>query len=182
MSDVRTAAVVMPIYGNDPHEVVFVHRATHLRAHPGQIAFPGGTVDPEDGDDRARTALRELEEELGVGPEAVRIVARLPEVSSVSGSYLITPFVGVLIPHTRLVIDPGETAAVWNVPLAAILEPGAVHQGIEIRGERRVLTDIFDHEGMHVWGATGRILRLFVDRWNDRGSELRRELDAALAV
>ena len=73
----RLAAVVMPIFANPPHEVVFVERATHLRRHAGQIAFPGGALDEEDGGDLARAGLRELSEEIGIAPAAVEMVDRL---------------------------------------------------------------------------------------------------------
>ena len=76
----RLAAVVLPIFANAPHEVVFIERARHLRRHAGEIAFPGGALDEDDDGDRARAALRELHEEIGIPPAAVTIVGRLASV------------------------------------------------------------------------------------------------------
>ncbi len=171
------AAVVIPIFSAAPHGVIFIARAAHLRNHPGQIAFPGGRVDPEDGDDLARTALRELQEEVGIDHHRVRLVMELPLVTPISGRFAIAPFVGIVETGTRLTIDPSETAAYFEVPLAAIVAPGAVHRGIEIVGDAQHATWLFDYDSMHVWGATGRILHLFVDAWNAEGSALRSALD-----
>ena len=153
--------------------MIFIARAEHLRNHPGQIAFPGGRADPEDGDDLSRTALRELEEEVGIGGDRVRLILELPHVAPISGRFAIAPFVGVVEPATRLTIDPSETAAFFEVPLAAIVAPGAVHEGIEIVGEARHPTWHFDYGPMHVWGATGRILKFFVEAWHAEDSALR---------
>ncbi len=170
----------MAIFADLPHRVVFVERAAHLRDHPGQIGFPGGSVDPQDGDDRARTALRELREELGVPAERVTIVARLPDVQQRVNTFIVTPLVGVLRSDTQLIIDPAETAAVFTVPLAAIVAPGAVHPGIEVIGELAVDSWIFDYDDRHVWGLTARMLRDFVVAWNLPNSPTRAAVEAAL--
>jgi 8-oxo-dGTP pyrophosphatase MutT (NUDIX family) len=176
----REAAVTLAIFADPPHHVIFVERAAHLRDHPGQIGLPGGGVDPADGDDRARTALRELEEELGIPPERVRIVGRLPQIDQRVNNFSVAPFVGIVRPHTRIAIDESETAAVFFVPLAAIVAPGAVRDGIEVFGELEIPTDVFDYGDRHVWGLTGRILRTFVAAWNDGASGLRAAIEAGL--
>jgi 8-oxo-dGTP pyrophosphatase MutT (NUDIX family) len=176
----RLAAVVMPIFANPPHEVVFVERARHLRRHAGQIAFPGGALDEEDGGDHARAALRELAEEIGIAPEAVRIVGRLDEIHQRRSGFMVTPFVGIVAPGTPLVVDLNEASAAHHVPLAAILAPGAVHMGIEQTAERRLETPVFDYGPMHVWGMTGLILRDFVERYRAGDTSLRAALDAHL--
>ncbi len=176
----RLAAVVMPIYANPPHEVVFIERARHLRRHAGQIAFPGGALDTCDDGDHARAALRELHEEIGIPSEAVTIVGRLDDIHQRRFGFTVTPFVGVVAPGTPLVVDENEAAATHHVPLAAILAPGAVHLATEVTAdERRVDTPVFDYGPMHVWGLTGRILLTFIERWHE-GSGLRVALDARL--
>lgn len=177
---IRAAAVLIAIFADPPHRVVFVERAAHLRDHPGQIGFPGGSVDASDGDDRAHTALRELHEELGVAPERVTIVARLPEVVQRSNTFIVTPFVGILRSETQLVIDPAETAAVFTVPLSAIVAPGAVHHGFEVIGELAVESWIFDYDDRHVWGLSAGMLRDFVVAWNVPGSATRAAVEAEL--
>jgi 8-oxo-dGTP pyrophosphatase MutT (NUDIX family) len=165
--------VVLTIGAAPPHDVIFIRRAAHLRDHPGQIGLPGGSVDPADGDDRARTALRELYEETGIPPDRVRIVGALPEVRQRVNTFVVTPLVGIVAPETPVTIDPAETAAYVRVPLAAIVAPGAVHDGVEEFAGLRIATDHFDYGALHVWGLTGRILRTFVDAWRDRSGPLR---------
>jgi 8-oxo-dGTP pyrophosphatase MutT (NUDIX family) len=173
----RPAAIVIPIFADAPHDVVFVERAQHLRRHAGQIAFPGGAVDDEDGGDHARAALRELHEEIGIPPAAVAIVGRLDPVRQQRNAFNVTPFIAVVAPGTPLVVDLNEASAAYRVPLAAILEPGAVHPGIEAIEGRHVRTMLFDYGSMHVWGLTGQILATFVLRFNLAGSPLRAALE-----
>jgi 8-oxo-dGTP pyrophosphatase MutT (NUDIX family) len=176
----RLAAVVMPIFANAPHEVVFVERARHLRRHAGQIAFPGGAVDEADDGDLARAGLRELHEEIGIPAPAVAIIDRLGLIRQTNNVFNVTPFVAVVAPDTPLVIDLNESSAAHRVPLAAILEPGAVHPGIEVIGQQRRATHMFDYGSLHVWGLTGRVLEMFVRRYRTSSSVLRTELDERL--
>jgi 8-oxo-dGTP pyrophosphatase MutT (NUDIX family) len=176
----RLAAVVIPIFANPPYEVVFVERATHLRRHAGQIAFPGGAVDDEDEGDLARAGLRELDEEIGIPPAAVTIVGRLDPIRQLRNVFNVTAFIGVVKPGTPLVVDLNEASAAHRVPLAAIVTPGAVHPGVEVIGDHRIHTALFDYGTMHVWGLTGNILTEFARRYHAPGSELRAALDARL--
>lgn len=176
----REAAVVLAIFANPPHHVVFVERAAHLRDHPGQIGLPGGSVDDADGGDHARAALRELKEELGVPPARVTLLGRLPVLRQRINTFVVTPFIGTLAPGTKLTIDANETAAVFTVPLAEIIAPGAIREGIEVVGDRRVETLQFDYDRLHVWGLTARILHAFVAEWRTRDSALREGVEAAL--
>ncbi len=162
----------MPILDGPEPRVVFIRRSAHMRRHAGQIAFPGGVVESQDEDDRLRTALREAEEELGLAPDRVEIVMRLPESESLRTGFLITPFVGTIAPGP-FVLDGNEIAEVFEVPLRLIVAPGGVHAGFELVDGREVETWHFDYGAMHVWGATGRILRSFVDVYEQPGSVLR---------
>ena len=170
---------MLAIFASPPHDVIFIERAPHLRKHAGQIGLPGGSADPVDGDDPAITALRELHEELGVNPERIRIVGRLPEVQQVSNRFLVTPVVGVVEPNTRLTIDPGEIAGVFTVPLETVLAPESVHEDAEMTKARGRTSYALDFEGRHIWGLTGRILKHFVDAWNANDSRLRADVEAA---
>lgn len=176
----RLAAVVMPIFANAPHEVVFIERARHLRRHAGQIAFPGGAVDEADDGDLARAGLRELHEEIGIPSAAVTLVERLEMIRQTNNVFNVTPFVGVVAPGTPLVVDLNEASAAHRVPLGAILEPGAVHPGVEIIGDYRRETFQFDYGSLHVWGLTGNVLDKFVRRYRRAGSALRAALDERL--
>lgn len=163
----------MPIFARAPHGVLFVERAAHLRRHPGQIGFPGGTDEPADAGDPVRTALRELFEELGVEAERVAIAGRLPDLEQRMNSFIITPIVGVLDGATRLALDGEEIAGVFTVPLAAIVAAGAVYDDLEVTQSRGRPMYAFDYEGRHVWGFTARVLKSFVDAWTAPGSALR---------
>lgn len=178
----RPAAVVVPIYRAPRNSIVFVRRALHLRRQPNHIAFPGGVADENDGDDRLATALRELHEELGVDADRVTIVAQLPPRAAVAAAFTLTPYVGILPADVVLVPDAAEVAEVIEVPLDAVFAPGALYEAQTDLGERIVLSPNFDYGTVHVWGATGRILRSFVEMVCDDAGGLREALEAAGVV
>jgi 8-oxo-dGTP pyrophosphatase MutT (NUDIX family) len=174
----RTAAVVVAILATPPHGIIFIERAAHLRDHPGQIALPGGSVDLSDGGDLRRTALREMREEVGVAAERVTILAQLPIVSQRrANNFDVTPFVATVAPGP-LTIDGTETAAVFTIPLAFVIE--SLQAGTVTVGEQSVETYILDFETRRVWGLTGQILRWFVEGWNDPANPLRAAVEDAL--
>jgi 8-oxo-dGTP pyrophosphatase MutT (NUDIX family) len=177
----RFAAVIIPIYADPPHEVVFVERARHLRRNAGQIAFPGGAVDDEDAGDHARAALRELHEEIGIAPAAVTMVARLKPFFQRRSGFAVTPFVAIVAPGTNLVVDLNEASAAHRVPLAAILAPDAVHAATEVLPDRRIETLVFDYGSMHVWGLTAHIMSDFIQQYRNETSPLRTALDERLS-
>jgi 8-oxo-dGTP pyrophosphatase MutT (NUDIX family) len=168
---VLRAAVVIPIVLEAEPLVAFVRRALHLRRHPGQIAFPGGLIDAADADLQA-TALRELEEELGIPGRRIEIVARLEDVRVIDRTALVTPFVGLIEPPLEALLDGAETAELHLVPLRAILTAGAVRRGSEELAGRAIPTWIFDYPGLHVWGATARMLASFVRAYETEASSL----------
>lgn len=167
------AAVIIALVAYESPAFVLVRRAAHLRRNPGEIAFPGGLVDASD-DGPQTTALREFEEELGVSRTRVRIVERLEDVETLALSVTVTPFVGLIDPPLSFRVDAREIAGAHEVPLAALYEPGALHRGtepVERAGKRfEVPSWLFDYEGLHVWGATARMLRLFVTRYPELAS------------
>jgi 8-oxo-dGTP pyrophosphatase MutT (NUDIX family) len=175
----REAAVILAIFADQPHHVIFIERAAHLRHHAGQIGLPGGTTDPIDGGDPATTALRELHEELNVDPSRVRIVGRLPQHKQISNRFLVTPVVGIVEPETALTIDHAETVGVFTVPLATIVAPNSVYDDAAMRKIRGMEMYALDYGDHHIWGLTGRILKTFVDTWNEPDSALRSEIEAA---
>jgi len=163
------AAVVIPIVRHPDPTIVFVRRAEHLRRNPGQIGFPGGLIDAGDSDAQA-AALREFEEELGVPPESVHIAGRLDDVVTLSLSVTVTPFLAFLDPPVTFAVDASETQSLHEVPLAALYATGALHEGIEHHLRHGVAYDVpswlFDYDGIHVWGATARMLHTLVARYD----------------
>lgn len=166
------AAVVIPIVRFDEPAIVFLKRAAHLRRNPGQIAFPGGIVDPGDVDERA-AALREFEEELGIPRERVRVVDRLDDVVTLAASVTVAPYLGLLDPPLEINFDTAETEAVYEVPIRALYAPQAVHRGIErveyAGNVHDVPSWLFDYDGIHVWGATARMLHGLLARYPEPG-------------
>ncbi|MBC5798523.1 MAG: CoA pyrophosphatase [Candidatus Eremiobacteraeota bacterium] len=162
------AAVVVPIVLRSEPTLIVVRRAVHLRRNPDQIAFPGGLVDAADRDPQT-TALREFEEELGIPRERAAIAARLDDVVTLARSVTIAPFVATLEPPLAFTPDPAETQSVHEIPLPALYAPGALHLGRErvaVAGEMRAVRSwLFDHGGVHVWGATARIMHALLRRY-----------------
>jgi len=154
------AAVLVPIVDHpEGLTVLLTERASDLRHHPGQVAFPGGRLEAHD-TDAVATALRETEEEIGLPRSAVEVIGYLPSHVIITG-YRVTPVVGFVQPNKPLTLDPVEVAAVFEVPLRHILDPGN-HRPREraIGGEHAVLYDIpFDNH--NIWGATAGMLITF---------------------
>jgi 8-oxo-dGTP pyrophosphatase MutT (NUDIX family) len=115
-SGALAAAVVLPITFDEGVNLVVVVRAAHLRDHGGEVGFPGGKPEPSDPDLRA-TALREMEEEVGVSPGSVEVVGTLTPVPVISGRYLIHPFVALADEGARFRVASAEVERVIEVPL-----------------------------------------------------------------
>jgi len=115
------AAVLVPIVAHASGlTVLFTQRTAHLRAHSGQVSFPGGRAEPGDASPE-ETALRESEEEIGLARGRVELLARLPEYFTRTG-FRVTPVVGLVEPPLTLAPDPGEVESVFEVPLAFLLD------------------------------------------------------------
>ncbi len=153
----RHAAVLIPVAcGESGSSVIFTLRTEHLSSHAGQVSFPGGTR--EDGDiSLEHTALRESEEEIGLRPEAVRVIGRLGNLLMPSG-YCVTPVVGLFAADTPLIPSPREVAEIFAVPTAIALNPASYLRSSMLYGdlEREVLE--FHHDGYRIWGATATML------------------------
>jgi len=158
-STAREAAVLLALFDEDGEaRVVLTRRPAHLPTHQGEIAFPGGKIDPAVDVDAAAAALREAYEEVALPPESVEIIAELDHLPSVGGPFLIAPFVGILAARPHLVAAPGEVDRVFDVALSELLDPSVHH--VEHWGERAMHFFVLDDET--VWGATARILAGFL--------------------
>lgn len=154
----KQAAVLVPIQDrSDGAHLVLTQRAEMLNSHAGQIAFPGGRIEPLDASPLA-AALRESHEEIGLDPAAVRVLGQLDQVTA-SSDYLITPFIGVVPDPYDFRLNPAEAAAVFSVPVAGLLEEGCLK--IEPRPHRSGRRDPvyhFYYQDRDIWGATARII------------------------
>jgi len=141
-----------------PHvDVLLTQRAATLRQHAGQIAFPGGRVDPEDADVVA-TALREAQEETGLDPAGVEVLGVLPAVPVVVSGHVVHPVLGWWRDPSRVaVVDQAEAAAVFRMPVADLVDP-ANRCRVARPGGRRGETPGFLVGERLVWGFTAALL------------------------
>jgi 8-oxo-dGTP pyrophosphatase MutT (NUDIX family) len=149
------AAVLVPILARERPSVLLTLRSGGLAAHAGQVAFPGGRIEP--GESPEQAALREAAEEVGLDPRTPALIARLPAHLTGTG-YSVTPVVATLDGPDAWLADPAEVAEVFEYPLATILDAQAP------RRERAVLLGrereywVWPHERHFIWGATAAIL------------------------
>jgi 8-oxo-dGTP pyrophosphatase MutT (NUDIX family) len=153
------AAVLVAVTDRPEPGVLLTLRQPHLRHHPGQIAFPGGRLDPED-DGVEAAALREAEEEIGLDPRQVELVGT-SDPYRVGTGFAVTPVVGVVPPDLPLLPHEAEVAAVFEVPLAFLLErANHVQRSTEWEGRTRHFHEIL-WQDRRIWGATaGMIVNL----------------------
>lgn len=154
----RPAAVLIGVMpGAGGAQVVLTKRASHLKHHPGQIALPGGKLEPADAGPEA-AALREASEEIGLNPALVDVLGRLPPHETVTG-FAIVPVLGWIRATFQPVPEIGEVEEVFAVPLAHVLSSGKYR--IETRvwqGQPRQYYAA-PYGPYYIWGATARILR-----------------------
>jgi 8-oxo-dGTP pyrophosphatase MutT (NUDIX family) len=152
------AAVLVPLFEREgnPH-FLLTRRTEDVRAHKGQISFPGGRRDPED-PSLLHTALRECEEELGIPAPCVRILGELDDLVTVT-DFIVSPYVGLIPYPYPFEVNRREIAEVIEVPLSAFLSPEKVRVQAGTTHEGKPHVTYFFHVRSHiVWGATARII------------------------
>ncbi len=155
------ASVLIGLVMRDELTVLLTQRTDHLSNHSGQVAFPGGKMDPGDRD-VAATALREAYEEVGLEPEGVDVLGVLP-IYTTGSAFIISPVVALLHPDLPLRANANEVASIFEVPLAFLMNP-ANHRrhAYERNGvQREWLSMPYDDGGQErfIWGATAGMLR-----------------------
>jgi 8-oxo-dGTP pyrophosphatase MutT (NUDIX family) len=151
------AAAVLILFGEGAHgpDLLLIQRADTLRKHPGQPAFPGGAIDPDD-DGPVGAALREAAEETGLDPAGVEVLTTLPELYVSRSEFRVTPVVGWWRePSDVGPVDPGEVASVARVPISDLIDPA---NRLQLRGPAGYISAAFQVGGMLVWGFTAGLL------------------------
>jgi 8-oxo-dGTP pyrophosphatase MutT (NUDIX family) len=159
------AAVLVPLYTHrDDLHVVFTKRTDRVQHHRGEISFPGGAMDPED-TDLTITALREAEEEIGLSRDHIEVIGRLDDIFTIS-SFHVSVFVGAIDPlYTPYEWLPHEheVAEILEVPLEHLLDEANLVEVPRQRDGELVIMEGFRFREHIIWGATGRMLRNFLD-------------------
>ena len=158
----KPAAVLVPVVARPEPTVLLTLRTPELKSHSGQVAFPGGRIDPTDASPLA-AALREAQEEIGLDAEFVEPIGYLDLYLTFSG-FRILPLVARVDPDYRIKINPSEVADAFEVPLDFLMTPGN-HQRLkrEWQGiERQYYAMPF--KDRYIWGVTAGILRNLYDR------------------
>lgn len=139
-------------------DVLLQRRAPTLSSHPGQVSFPGGGREEGDADDAA-TALREAEEETGLDPAGVEVLATLPEIPLAASNHRVIPVLGWWRTPSRVAaVDHAETVEVLRVPVAQLLDPATRFTSVRSYGDRVFRGPAFDVDGTIVWGFTAMVL------------------------
>ena len=157
----KPAAVLVPIQERpDGEYLVLTRRADHLPTHKGQIAFPGGRVDPRDAD-ATETALRECYEEIGIGADCVRVLGRLDDFTAGYG-LVVTPVVGIIPARCEFRLDPGETTDIASVPISSLMAQANFVRDAQFSPSGHPSYHFYVN-GWDVWGVTARIIVQFLE-------------------
>lgn len=149
------AAVLIAVTDRADPGVILTQRTDTMSRHPGQIAFPGGRIDP--GEDVVTAALREAEEEIALPRDKVRVIGEADSYRTVTG-FQVTPVIGIIPPDLIFTPSEAEVASVFEVPLAFLLdEANHVEATLEWQGHDRHYYEIMWNE-RRIWGATAAMI------------------------
>lgn len=159
----RDAAVLVPVVDHgDKTTIILTQRTASLRSHSGQIAFPGGRIDPTDSSPE-HAALREAEEEIGLDRALVEVVGRMPDYVTGSG-YRIRPVLSVVRPDFSPVLNADEVEDIFEVPLSFLMDPANHIRESRVWNERERFYYTMPYGERFIWGITAGILHMLYER------------------
>jgi len=157
------AAVLVPVVDHaGGATVILTERSSRLRQHSGQIAFPGGRIDPTDSSPED-AALREAEEEIGLDRALIQVVGRMPDYVTGSG-YRIRPVLSVVQSDFALVLNTDEVEDAFEVPLSFLMDPANHRRESRIWQERERFFYTMPYGERFIWGITAGILHMLYER------------------
>jgi 8-oxo-dGTP pyrophosphatase MutT (NUDIX family) len=159
----REAAVLIPVVDRgDEASVILTKRTEKLRSHSGQVAFPGGRIDPTDPTPEF-AALRETEEEIGLSQDFIEVVGRMPDYVSGSG-FRISPVLSVVKPGFMLTINEDEVDDAFEVPLSFLMDPANHTKSSRVWQEQERFFYTMPFGERYIWGVTAGIIRTLYER------------------
>lgn len=164
----KPSAVLVPIYFKDgQYFILFTRRTELVHYHKGEISFPGGGYHQDDGT-LLKTALRESYEEIGLSPEDVIVLGELDDEMTRGSRYIISPFIGSILPDYNFTLNSFETAEIIQIPVFALLDKGCRREEPVIEAaDRQFIPYVYAFEGKMIIGATARILKQFLDAFSE---------------
>ena len=160
VSDMPEAAVLLAITSGKKPEIILTRRTSHLKSHPGQVAFPGGKRDAEDFDLYA-TALREAKEEIGLNPQQVQPLGALSDVVSLHG-IKVTPYVALVPEKLDFCLCEDELDAIFQVPISWLLEDPRSHTDVIQVADTKLYVPSYSFNEFTIWGLSAIMLVEFL--------------------
>lgn len=156
------AGVLIPLYEKDGVcNMLFTKRTEMVDKHKGEVSFPGGAYEDRDGDIKS-TALRETYEEIGVIPEDIEILGELDDFITTTG-FIVSPLVGVISYPYEFKISQFEIEKLIEVPIISLVDENIISKDEIHYGGQTITSYVYKYEDYIIWGATARILKLFLD-------------------
>ena len=163
-SSLRRSAVLIPLFNvASEYRVLFTKRTDSVEAHKGQISFPGGRIEEEDGSP-LETALREADEEIGLSRKDVTVLGQMDDARTVSSNYIVHPFVGLIPYPYEFKTSVQEVKELIEVPFQVFLSGDSAGESTPVVYEGAIYQTLaYHYRGEVIWGATARIMQNLVD-------------------
>ena len=160
----KSAVLILFFHEDDMLKMIVIRRSVYVGVHSGQIAFPGGRYEEEDGDVKV-TALREIEEEIGIPEDKIEIIGRLSDIYVAPSNFLISVFVGYLAEKPVYKIDEREVNEVIEIPFVDFFKPDVIkHKDFYINSiKASSKAPYFDVTNAEIWGASAMVVSELLD-------------------